>query len=572
MFNNFILLVVYLPSVAYSNSNLPESFSIIRSGDAATMILQLQSLALLAAVLVTPAVQLCNAEAIFSSDTPVASLIASAKAARAQGQNVDAITYFDAAISRNPSDYLTLFQRGATHLALGRNAQAKADFDSALKIRPDFEGALLQRGKIHARNAEWEAAKADYKKVGAKATQELADVEEAEGATYLAFEAEKNGDWEACVNNAGVAVLTAGTALSLRQLRARCRFQRGEIQEGVSDLAHVLQISPGLLEPHVQISSMLFYSLGDTERGLAQVKKCLQSDPDYKPCKTLFREAKAALKSVDKVQKMMESKQYSSAAKVLVGSGTEEDAGLISELKGKTEYAVEQGYIVRNAPMGLYVSHVEKACECYYSMNSLKKAQPHCDLAIQLNPDSLYGLLYKAQKQLDEESFEAAISTLNSAKEHHGDNQTIQQKLQEAETLLKRSKTKDYYKILGVSRDADEATIKRAYRKATKIYHPDKAMGKGVTKEEAEKKMAGINEAYEVLSDPDLKARFDSGEDPNDPMARQGGNPFQQGGNPFGGFGGQPIFFQQAPMGGKRTFKFGGDGGGGGFGGFPFGG
>jgi DnaJ family protein C protein 3 len=90
-----------------------------------------------------------------------------------------------------------------------------------------------------------------------------------------------------------------------------------------------------------------------------------------------------------------------------------------------------------------------------------------------------------------------------------------------------------------------------------------------VTKDEAEKKMARINEAYEVLSDPELKARFDRGEDPNDPMANQGGNPFQ--GSPFGG---QQFVFQQ----GGQQFQFrqsggGGGGGGGGnpFQGFPFG-
>ncbi|KAJ8611921.1 hypothetical protein MRB53_037717 [Persea americana] len=82
--------------------------------------------------------------------------------------------------------------------------------------------------------------------------------------------------------------------------------------------------------------------------------------------------------------------------------------------------------------------------------------------------------------------------------------------------------------------------------------------------------MSSINEAYEVLSDPELKARFDHGEDPNDPTAGQ--QPFQ--GSPFGfGAGGQPVFFQQRSGGGQQ-FKFQAGGGfpGGGFpGGFNFG-
>lgn len=137
---------------------------------------------------------------------------------------------------------------------------------------------------------------------------------------------------------------------------------------------------------------------------------------------------------------------------------------------------------------------------------------------------------------------------------------------QKAQIALKRSKTKDYYKVLGVPNDADERQIKSAYRKATKTYHPDKAVKLGITKEEAEKKMGAINEAYEVLSDPELRARFDRGDDPND---QERGNPFQ--GSPFGG-GNHPFMFQQGFPGGGGggggfKFHFGGGGpGGGGFG------
>lgn len=91
-------------------------------------------------------------------------------------------------------------------------------------------------------------------------------------------------------------------------------------------------------------------------------------------------------------------------------------------------------------------------------------------------------------------------------------------------------------------------------------------MSQGVTKEDAEKKMASINEAYEVLSDPELRARFDNGDDPNDPESGRGG-PFQ--GHPFaggrGGGGGQQFFFQQGGGGGGAQFKFNGFPGGGGF-------
>lgn len=178
---------------------------------------------------------------------------------------------------------------------------------------------------------------------------------------------------------------------------------------------------------------------------------------------------------------------------------------------------------------------------------------------MQLNDDSFWGLLYRGKQFLKEEDFEAAIRTLESASKAGPDKgDKVNPLLNKARIELKRSKTKDYYKVLGVASDADERQIKSAYRKASKLYHPDKAAKQGYTKEQAEKKMAAINEAYEVLSNPELRARFDRGDDPN--SQEQQGSPFQ--GSPFGGAGGHPFMFQQGGTGGNTfKFQFGGAGG-----------
>lgn len=120
----------------------------------------------------------------------------------------------------------------------------------------------------------------------------------------------------------------------------------------------------------------------------------------------------------------------------------------------------------------------------------------------------------------------------------------------------------DYYKILGVSKDATDAQLKTAFKKLALKHHPDRNGGS----EEAAKKFKEIGEAYEVLSDKDKRAIYDqygeeglkSGFGGGAQGAGMGGgfNPFAGGG---GGAGGFPAGF---------SFSSSGGGPGGGFGGF----
>lgn len=129
-----------------------------------------------------------------------------------------------------------------------------------------------------------------------------------------------------------------------------------------------------------------------------------------------------------------------------------------------------------------------------------------------------------------------------------------QQQRQQQQAPPPQATDKDYYKILGVGKDADAKAIRKAYLNLTKKYHPDK---QGSLTEDEKKsvheKMSEINEAYETLSDDDRKGQYDS--------IRSGGGTRQ--------FRQQQQFQQGSPFGGNpMNFMF--QQGGGGRGGFPF--
>ncbi|KAH6614781.1 hypothetical protein B0J18DRAFT_309337 [Chaetomium sp. MPI-SDFR-AT-0129] len=519
------------------------------------MLVRLSTLALAASILTTPSLVACLSASDIPADTPVSRLLASAQTHLSKGETGDALVYYDAAIARDPTNYLTFFKRATTYLSLGRTSQATDDFQKVLQLKPGFEGAHVQLGRLKARFGDWDTAKEHYEH--ARKVEELAALEEAKGAAVLAEAAAQSENWEECIKQADDAILTASRALSLRELRASCAFERGAMERGIGDLQHILQMKPGDTAPHVKISAIQFYSLGELEDGMASIRKCLHSDPDSKECKRMLKVEKQVEKTIQKIIKALEKSQHMTAARHLVPSS--DGDGLIKEVKEQVQELRGAGVIPKAAGEALTSRLVEMACQAYYESNS-KKAKEYCEESLQHDENSFYGLLYRSKHLLDAEEFEASINTLRKAAEAHpGKDDTINPLMQKAQVALKRSKNKDYYKVLGVAHDADERQIKAAYRKLSKVHHPDKAAKQGLTKEEAEKKMASINEAYEVLSDPELRARFDRGDDPNSHE-----QPQYNHGNPFGG-GGHPFMFQQGGGGGQQfQFNFRGSG-------FPFG-
>ncbi|MGL4768513.1 MAG: molecular chaperone DnaJ [Formosimonas sp.] len=111
---------------------------------------------------------------------------------------------------------------------------------------------------------------------------------------------------------------------------------------------------------------------------------------------------------------------------------------------------------------------------------------------------------------------------------------------------------KDFYTILDVARNADDAEIKKAYRKLAMKYHPDRNQGDAT----AEAKFKEVKEAYEMLSDPQKRAAYDqyghAGVDPNGMGGMGGGHPF---GDAFGDIFGDIFGGQRGGRGGPQVYR-----------------
>lgn len=121
---------------------------------------------------------------------------------------------------------------------------------------------------------------------------------------------------------------------------------------------------------------------------------------------------------------------------------------------------------------------------------------------------------------------------------------------------------RDYYDILGIKRDASAETIKKAFRKLAKKYHPDSNAGNP----QAEQMFKDVNEAYSILSDPEKRKLYDrfghAAFDPNSAAygttggSGASGDPFGSG---FGGAGQGGAWHYQSGPGGYAEYHFTGD-------------
>jgi DnaJ family protein C protein 7 len=223
------------------------------------------------------------------------------------------------------------------------------------------------------------------------------------------------------------------------------------------------------------LRGQLFYLQGENEQAIKHFKGALSLDPDSSKALKYLRMVQRLLRTKDEGNAAFKAKRYQEAID-LYTKGLDIDPNN-KDINSKLLQNRAQAYI--------NLSHFDKAID-------------DCTRALQLDPTYTKAKRVRAKAYGGLENWEEAVREYKSIAENHPGESGIQEDIRNAEWELKKSKRKDYYKILGVDKTATEHEIKKAYRKMAIQHHPDK----NPDGENGDALFKEIVEAYETLSDP----------------------------------------------------------------------
>uniref|UniRef100_A0A3P8ZFV9 DnaJ homolog subfamily C member 3 n=1 Tax=Esox lucius TaxID=8010 RepID=A0A3P8ZFV9_ESOLU len=443
----------------------------------------------------------------------------------AAGQLADALSHFHSAIDGDPKNYMAFYRRATVYLAMGKSKSALPDLSKVIELKPDFTSARLQRGNLLLKQGRLDEAERDFKKV-LKSNPSDKEEKEAQSQLMKSDEIQRmvtqsqahvdSGDYVTAAAHLDLIIETSVWDVTSRELRAECFIQMGEMGKAISDLKAASKLKSDNTKAFYKLST-IYYNLGDHEMSLTEVRECLKLDPDHKQCYSHYKQVKKLNKQIQSAEELIQQQRYGDAAR-------------------KYESVVETE---PNVPQ---YSHHAKERICHCLAQDMNRAITVCSEVLQSDPHNVNALKDRAEAYLLDEQYEEAIKDYENARDHSENDRQIKEGLEKAQRLLKQSQKRDYYKILGVKRNAQKKEIVKAYRKLAHQWHPDNFQDPE-EKKKAEKKFIDIAQAKEVLTDPEMRQKFDHGEDPMDPESQQGGhhqnfhggwNGGFQGFNPFG--------------------------------------
>ncbi|KAK9235490.1 hypothetical protein V1525DRAFT_409872 [Lipomyces kononenkoae] len=512
-----------------------------------------------------------------SDDVPMADasqgLGASAESYKSQGNEFyksgsygKAIDLYSKAVEAAPENPIYRGNRSMAYMQIGAYERALEDCSKSLELsqqKPDEFGSnvqktLLRIGKIQTALGNYDEAIDTFSKISPPAS--AGDVQTAyEMRQYIAqaeaMAAGGNGKLaqHAIIGAEKLLGLNVTAPRKWRLLKAKCYIESGELDQAASIAVNLLREDKQDSDALV-LRGRVLYAQGDNTKAATHFMEALRVDPDHGLARDLLRTSRE-----------LEKKK---------------NLGNDAFKRGDLQTALElysEALSIDKCNKGTNSKLYSNRATVNMRLNRFEDAIADCNSALELDPDFVKVRRTKARALGQLEKWDEAVQEFQKAVEVDSSDANLRAELREAELEVKKAKRKDYYKILGISKSADETEIKKAYRKMALVYHPDKNPDDPTSHE----KFKDVGEAYEVLSDSQKRARYDSGVDLQDPSDMYGGHMgaeidpsvlFQM----FGGGGGSvpPEFMSQFGGGGSPFgAQFGGaQFGGAQFGGTPFGG
>ncbi|XP_043602883.1 dnaJ homolog subfamily C member 7 isoform X1 [Bombus pyrosoma] len=274
--------------------------------------------------------------------------------------------------------------------------------------------------------------------------------------------------------------------------KAECLVFLGRYQEAQEIANDILHLDKQNADA-IYVRAMCLYFQDNIDRAFAHFQQVLRLAPDHAKALEIYKRAKNLKKKKEEGNAAYEMEQYLKAYQLYTEALT-----------------IDPQNIVTNAKL-----HFNKATVAA-KLNRLNESVTECTEALKLDEKYLKALLRRAASYMELKEYEKAVRDLEKAykMDKSSDNKRL---LMEGKLALKRSKRKDYYKILGIDKNASTDDIKKAYRKRAMVHHPDRHPNATEgEKKEQEKKFKEVGEAYGILSDPKKRSRYDSGHDIDD--------------------------------------------------------
>uniref|UniRef100_A0A6Q2WS52 DnaJ homolog subfamily C member 7 n=1 Tax=Esox lucius TaxID=8010 RepID=A0A6Q2WS52_ESOLU len=451
----------------------------------------------------------------------------------------EAFEYYTKAIDMCPKNASYYGNRAATLMMLSRHRDALEDAQQAVRLDDTFMKGHLREGKCHLSLGNAMAARRCFRKVlelepdNSQAQQEVKNADsvlEYEKMAEIGFE---KRDFRMVVFCMDRALESASACHRFKVLKAECLAMLGRYPEAQSVASDILRMDSTNGDA-LYVRGLCLYYEDCIDKAVQFFVQALRMAPDHEKARLACRNAKALKAKKEDGNKAFKEGNFDEAYQ------------LYSEA-----LTIDPNNIKTNAKLFCNRGTVGS------KLKKLDQAIEDCTKAIKLDETYIKAYLRRAQCYMDKEEYEEAVRDYEKV---YQTEKTKEHKhlLKNAQLELKKSKRKDYYKVLGVDKNATEDEIKKAYRKRALMHHPDRhSSASAEVQKEEEKKFKEVGEAFTVLSDPKKKSRYDSGQDLEDDAGNMGdfdaNNIFKAF---FGGGGGQGYTFEASGP-GNFFFQFG---------------